>query len=94
VENSNSEILKVGSKTDPPSLAGAIAGQVRKNGSAEVQAIGAGSVNQLVKAVAIARSFFAVQDKDLCMYPSFMDVELEGETRTVIKVRVVPVPLN
>ena len=87
------DILKVGSKTIPADLAGAIAGQVRKNGSAEAQAIGAGAVNQLVKAVAIARSFFAPLDQDLSMYPSFMDIQIDGEDRTLIKVRIVPVKL-
>lgn len=91
---SEPEILKVGSKTEPKGLAGAIAGQVRKNGTAEIQAIGAGAVNQMVKAVGIARGFFAIQDQDLCMYPSFMDVEIDGEMRTVIRARIHPVPLE
>jgi stage V sporulation protein S len=86
------ETLKVGANTEPAKLAGAISGLVRKNGLAEVQAIGAGAVNQLVKAVAISRGFFASQDQDLCMFPSFMDTEIDGDVRTVIRVRVHAVP--
>lgn len=91
---STHEILKAGSQTEPAKLAGAIAGLIRKSGTAEVQAIGAGAVNQLVKAVAIARGFFASQDQDLCMYPSFKDIEIDGDERTVICARIHPVDIS
>ena len=92
MNTSSMETLKVGAHTEPAKLAGAVSGLVRRNGFAEVQAIGAGAVNQLVKAVAISRGFFASQDQDLCMYPSFMDTEIDGEVRTVIRARIHAVP--
>ena len=54
------EILKVSAKSNPNSVAGALAGVIRETGSAEMQAIGAGALNQAVKAVAIARGSFCV----------------------------------
>lgn len=81
-------VLKVGAQTEPGKLAGAISGQVRERGHAEIQAIGAGAVNQLVKAVAVARSYFAPAGDDLAMYPSFLDMPIGDEIRTVIRVRV------
>lgn len=82
------EVLKVSSNSNPNKVAGAIAGELSKNDSVELQAIGAGAVNQTVKAVAIARRFLDEQGKDLSMIPSFEDVTIDGETRTAIAVRV------
>ena len=84
------EILKVASKSNPNSVAGAIAGTVRKNGLAELQAVGAGAVNQAVKAIAIARGFVAPGGIDLIFIPGFMDIEIDGEERTAIRFRVEP----
>ena len=50
------EILKVSAKSSPNSVAGAIAGIIRDNGSVEIQVVGAGATNQAVKATAIATS--------------------------------------
>ena len=77
------EILKISSKSNPNSVAGAIAGLVK-----EVQAIGAGALNQAVKAVAIARGFVAPAGVDLVCIPAFAEVEVEGEDRTGIKLIV------
>ena len=76
------DILKVSSKSSPNSIAGALAGVVREKGSAELQAVGAGAINQAVKAVAIARGFVAPAGVDLVCIPAFADVEVEGENRT------------
>ncbi len=81
-------VLKVGAATDPVRLAGAIAGLIRQFGTAEVQAIGAGAVNQMVKAVAVARGYVASQGKDLSLVPSFLDMEIGGDVRTVMRARV------
>ena len=51
------DVLKVSTKSNPNSVAGALAGVLRENGKAEIQAIGAGALNQAVKAIAIARGF-------------------------------------
>ena len=79
------EILKISSKSNPNSVAGAIAGLVKESQKAEMQAIGAGALNQAVKAVAIARGFVAPAGVDLVCIPAFAEVEVEGEDRTGIK---------
>ena len=82
------EILKISSKSNPNSVAGAIAGLVKESQKAEMQAIGAGALNQAVKAVAIARGFVAPAGVDLVCIPAFAEVEVEGEDRTGIKLIV------
>ncbi len=83
-------VLKVAGKSSPNSVAGALAKSVQEDGYAEVQAIGAGAVNQAVKAVAIARGFVASGGLDLICTPAFADVVLDGEERTCIKLIVEP----
>lgn len=84
------EILKVSSNSSPNKVAGALAGVLREEGKAEMQAIGAGAINQGVKAVAIARGFVAPSGVDLICIPAFTDIEIEGEERTAIKLIVEP----
>jgi len=84
------EVLKVSSKSSPNAVAGAIAGVIRERGSAEIQAIGAGAINQAVKAVAIARGFVAPSGVDLVCVPAFTDILIDGEERTAIKLLVGP----
>jgi stage V sporulation protein S len=84
------EILKVSSKSNPNSVAGALAGVVREKGSAEMQVIGAGALNQAVKAIAIARGFVAPSGLDLICTPAFTDIQINGEERTAIKLLVEP----
>ena len=79
------DILKISAKSSPNSVAGAIAGLVKENGRAEMQAIGAGAINQAVKAVAIARGFVAPAGVDLVCIPAFAEVQVEGEDRTGMK---------
>ena len=83
-------ILKVSAKSNPNSVAGALAGVIREQGSAEIQAIGAGALNQAAKAVAIARGFVAPQGIDLICIPAFADILIDGEERTAIKLIVEP----
>lgn len=84
------ELLKVSAKSNPNSVAGALAGVIREIGNAEIQAIGAGALNQAVKAIAIARGFVAPSGIDLICIPAFTDVLIEGEERTAIKLIVQP----
>ncbi|PRX31010.1 stage V sporulation protein S [Orenia metallireducens] len=84
------EVLKVSSSSSPNSVAGALAGVLRDNGGAELQAIGAGALNQAVKAVAIARGYVAPSGVDLICIPAFTDIEIDGEERTAIKLIVQP----
>ena len=84
------EILKVSAKSNPNSVAGALAGVLRERGDTEIQAIGAGALNQAIKSVAIARGFVAPGGIDLVCVPAFTDIEIEGEERTAIKLIVEP----
>ena len=84
------EVLKVSSKSNPNSVAGALAGVLREKGSAEIQAIGAGALTQAVKAIAIARGFVAPSGMDLVCVPAFTDINIEGDQKTAIKLIVEP----
>jgi stage V sporulation protein S len=84
------EILKVSAKSNPNSVAGALAGVIREKNCAEIQTIGAGALNQAIKAVAIARGFVAPSGIDLICIPAFTDVSIEGEERTAIKLLIQP----
>ena len=84
-KNKDTEILKVATDSDPNSVAGALAGAIREKGKAEMQAVGAGAVNQAVKAVAVARGFVASSGIDLFCIPGFKKIEMEGEERTAIR---------
>jgi stage V sporulation protein S len=88
------EVLRVSSHTSPTSLAGAIAGVLRDVGIVEIQAIGAGAVNQAVKACAIARLYLRDEGVDLTLQPSFIDVQLEAGERTAIRLFVERRPLT
>lgn len=79
------DILKVSSKSNPNSVAGAIAAQIKDIGKVELQAIGAGALNQAIKAIAIARGFVAPSGYNLVCIPAFADVEVDGDDRTGIK---------
>lgn len=82
------EILKVSAKSNPNSVAGALTGVIREKGDAEIQTIGAGALNQAIKAIAIARGFVAPSGIDLVCIPAFTDIDIEGEERTAIKLMV------
>jgi len=84
------ETLRVSAKSKPNSVAGAIAGVIRERGSVEVQTIGAGALNQAVKAVAIARGFLAPSGVELVCIPSFSDIAIDGNERTAIRLIVQP----
>ena len=71
-------------------VAGAIAGVVRENGKAEVQAIGAGAVNQALKAAAIASGYLELDGITIVCIPSFVEVEIDGQERTAIKLSIEP----
>jgi len=82
------EILKVSSKSNPNLVAGALAGVISEKKEAEIQAVGAGAVNQAVKAIAISRGFFAPSGVDIVCVPSFSEVVINGEPRTAIRLLV------
>lgn len=79
------EVLKVAADSKPKAVAGAVAAVLREKGMVELQAIGAGAVNQAVKAIAISRGFVAPNGIDLITVPAFTKVMIDGEERTAIK---------
>jgi stage V sporulation protein S len=79
------ELLKVSSKSQPKAVAGAIAAVVRKEKGVEINAIGAGAVNQAIKSVAIARGYVSPNGIELVCIPAFSEFELDGELKTAIK---------
>lgn len=82
------EILKVSSKSNPSKVAGAIANIIRESKIVEIQTIGAGSLNQAIKAIAIARGFVAPSGENLVVVPAFSDISINGEQKTAIKLVV------
>ncbi len=84
------EVLKVSAHSLPKSVAGALAAVLRERSSAEIQAVGAGAVNQAVKAIAITRGFVAPNGIDLVVVPAFSEIKIVGEDRTAIKFIVEP----
>ena len=84
------EVLKVSTKSNPNSVAGALAAIIKEKDIAEIQAVGAGAINQAVKAIAIARGFIAPSGKDIVCIPAFTDLQIDWEERTAIKLIVQP----
>lgn len=82
------EILKVSSKSNSSKVAGAIANIFREKGIVEIQTIGAGSLNQAIKAICIARGFVAPSGVNLVCIPAFTDIEIDGSEKTAIKLIV------
>ncbi|NLE51290.1 MAG: stage V sporulation protein S [Chloroflexi bacterium] len=84
------DIIKVSARSRSTAVAGAIAGVVREHGRAEVQAIGAGAVNQAVKAVAIARGYLSEDNIDVIAIPYFTEVVIDDQERTAVRLVVEP----
>ena len=82
--------LKVSSKSSPASVAGAIAGMINDGSCVEIQSVGAGAVNQAVKAIAISRGFLSPIGIEIVCIPSFADIVIDGEYRTAIRFDVEP----
>ena len=88
------EVLKVSTKSNPNSVAGALAAIIKEKNIVEIQAVGAGAINQAVKAIAIARGFVAPSGRDIICVPAFTDIEIDGEERSAIKLFVQPRYVN
>lgn len=82
------DVIKVSGTSRTSAVAGAIAGVFRENKRAEVQAIGAGAVNQAVKALVLAKGYLSEDGYDVVFTPEFTDVEIDGKVRTAIKMTV------
>ncbi len=79
------DVIKVSAHSRSTSVAGAIAGVVRETGRAEVQAIGAGAVNQAIKAAAIARTYLAQDGIEIICLPEFVEIQIDDQERTAVK---------
>lgn len=86
------DVIKVSARSRSTAVAGAIAGVMRQHNIAEVQAIGAGAVNQAVKALAIARGYLERDEMDIVTTPYFTEVDIDGQERTAVRFRVEPRP--
>jgi stage V sporulation protein S len=86
----NMDIIKVKATSRTAAVAGAIAGVMRENKHAEVQAIGAGAVNQAVKALVLAKGYLADDNIPIVCIPEFVDVDIDGKIRTAVKLVVEP----
>ncbi len=84
------DVIKVSAHSRSTAVAGAIAGVMRDYRHAEVQAIGASAVNQAIKAVAIARNYLALDGIPIVCMPEFVDVEVDGQERTAIRLVIEP----
>jgi stage V sporulation protein S len=82
------ETLRVSTRSSPASVAGAIAGAVRQSGAVEIRIVGAGALNQAVKAIAIARGYVTSLGIDLVCVPAFTEIEIDGEDRTALRLAV------
>lgn len=78
-------VIKVSARSRTAAVAGAIAGVLRDNQLAEVQAIGAGAVNQTVKAIIIAKGYMDEEGVQIKCSPSFVDVSIDGQERTAVR---------
>jgi stage V sporulation protein S len=83
-------VIKVSARSRTAAVAGAIAGVMREAHRAEVQAIGAGAVNQAIKAIVIAKGYLAEEGVDIICVPSFVEVEIDDQERTAVRILVEP----
>lgn len=88
MDTDNIDIIKVAATSRTSAVAGAIAGIFRERQVVNVQAIGASAVNQAVKALALARNYLAEDGYDVVSFPEFIDVEIDGNIRTAIRLNV------
>ena len=84
------DLIKVSATSRTSAVAGAIAGIVREHHRAEVQAIGAGAVNQAVKALVLATGYLKNDGIFVTCVPEFADVTIEDKVRTAIKLVIEP----
>ena len=82
------DLVRVAANSRSTSVAGAIAGIIRERGRVDVQAIGAGAVNQAIKAIAIARGYLELDAIEIACVPSFHEVEIDGKERTALRLAV------
>ena len=83
-------IIKVSARSRTAAVAGAIAGVMREDNHADVQAIGAGAVNQAVKAIVIAKGYLSEEGVNIVCVPSFVDIDIDDQERTAVRFAIEP----
>jgi stage V sporulation protein S len=81
-------LIKVAAHSRSTSVAGAIAGMIREGKPVLVQAVGAGAVNQAVKAAAIARGYLEEDEIEIVLIPSFVEIDIDENERTAVRLEV------
>ena len=81
--------LKVSGKSNPKSVAGSIANNIREKKDVDITVMGPNAVNQAVKAIAIAREYMAADNVDICCRPEFVHLELDGEQKSAIRLFII-----
>lgn len=84
------EVLKVSTKSNPNAVAGALAAIIKEKNTVEIQAVGAGAINQAVKSNSYSKGIYTPSGKDIICIPAFTDIVIDGEERTAIKLIVQP----
>ncbi len=82
------EQIKVATQSSPTSVAGAISSIIRNQDYLDVDTVGAGSLNQAIKAIAIARGYLVPSGIDLVILPSFKEIEIEGKEKTAVRLHI------
>lgn len=82
------EMLKVSTKSNPSKVAGALANVLKDKEEVQIQAIGAGALNQAIKSIIICRGFLAPSGKNISCIPSFSSTVIDDEEKTAIKLCV------
>jgi len=88
MHNEAPTLIRVAADSRSAAVAGAIAGIIRERGRVDVQAIGAGAVNQAIKAIAIARGYLELDGLDVVCVPSFSETVIDGHERTAVRLSV------
>jgi stage V sporulation protein S len=88
------DMIKVSATSRTSAVAGAIAGVIREHRRAEVQAIGAGAVNQAMKALVLATGYLKNDGIFVSCVPEFADVTIDDKVRTAIKLVIEPSPAS
>lgn len=87
-KNETPKVLNVASNSNPNSVAGALVACIREHQTVNIQVVGAGALNQAIKATAIARGFMAPMGSDLTIVPAFADIKIDGDDRTALNLLV------
>ena len=81
-------VLKVAATSAPAKVATSIVKNIQEGKEVETISIGAGALNQAIKAIAIARGLAAPQGWDLTVRPGFLNLTIDGEIKTAMRLLI------